>query len=513
VVKNKGEAMRAIKMKICNMMQLRGDFAEVSELSSSNRVGIAGRTLLCKNSVKRVIAVIGTGYVGLVTGAGLAEFGNDVICADINQLKMTALQRGEIPIYEPGLEQLVMRTVGLGKLSFTSDVEQAIRNADVIFIAVGTPMGQDGAADMTEVESVIQSIAKNHCKYQVIVTKSTVPIGTGKRLKQLLLSNGLHADDFDIVSNPEFLREGSAVLDFLEPDRIIIGADSTDVIAIMCSIYETLISNKIPCVFTDVVSAEMTKYAANAFLATKLSFINEIANLCDKVGANVRTVAYAMGLDHRISPRFFNPGPGFGGYCFPKDTQALLWSAKNNHVALHTIQAALLTNASQQLIAVKKLQHLLKKQHGSDSLHNKTVAVLGLAFKANTDDIRCSPACAVVQELLSLGATVKCYDPAAMIHAKREIPLAIYCVDPYETVKGADAILVMTEWDEFKQLDWDYVAESVTSKVIVDARNILNPLQLKSLGFMCDAIGLSCLYRNETGKSKTIVPLYQMIEI
>ena len=463
-------------------------------------------------ALKKTIAVIGTGYVGLVTGAGLAHFGNHVVCADIDSKKIERLQYGEIPIYEPTLDALVQRNVALGRLIFTDKVNQAIKDADIIFIAVGTPMDEDGSADLAAVESVVRSIAKYHNGYKIIVTKSTVPIGTGKKLKALLRESGLKDSDFALVSNPEFLREGSAVQDFLEPDRLVIGSDSSEALSAMCAIYEPLVHNKTPTVFTDITSAETIKYASNAFLATKLSFINEVANLCDKTGADIKTVAYAMGLDHRISPRFLNPGPGFGGSCFPKDTQALLYTAKLLDITLHTVQAALTTNKLQQLIAVNKLQALLKRENKDDTLDKKTVAVLGLAFKAQTDDIRYSPATATIAKLLELGATVQCYDPEAMANTRREFPYITYCSSAYDAVKNADAILIMTEWDEFKQLDYKYISTLVNQKIIIDTRNILDPVELKELGFVCDMVGQSYLCKNKKSK-KNMVPMhvYRMI--
>jgi UDPglucose 6-dehydrogenase len=478
-----------------------------------NQKGAIGKRFLKEHKDKQVIAIIGTGYVGLVTGAGLAEFGNQVICADIDAQKIVRLRRNVIPIYEPGLEELVMHNVDRGRLSFTYDVEQAIAEADIIFIAVNTPMGANGAANMHDLESVIQMIIKVHHKYQIIVTKSTVPIGTGAKIKQLLLDSGLKRDDFDIVSNPEFLREGSAVQDFLKPDRIVIGTDSRSALEIMCSIYDSLLKNNVPYIFTNIVSAEMIKYATNAFLATKISLINEIANLCDKTNADVKTVAYAMGLDHRISPQFLNPGPGFGGSCFLKDAQALLSIAKKYNVQLHTVNAALAANKTQQLIPIKKMLRLLHQRYEKNALKGKTIAVLGLAFKANTDDIRHSPACTVVRELIQLGATVQCYDPVAMHNAAKEISEVIYCDDLYSAVKNADAVIVMTEWDEFKKINWEWVATLMRQKIVIDARNILDPAQLQALNFVGDAIGQSYLYKSKKKNGKVVMPMYRMVAV
>lgn len=461
---------------------------------------------------KKIVAIIGTGYVGLVSGAGLAEFGNQVICADINSEKIAALNNGIIPIYEPGLEQLVERNVHLGRLKFTDDVDTALSVADVIFIAVDTPMSDNGTADLRAVMSVAQSIARNSTKYQVIVTKSTVPIGTGHIIKQMLIKEGMSPNQFDMVSNPEFLREGSAVKDFLEPDRIVIGSESTDALAVMCSIYNRLIhDNHIPYVFTNITSAEMTKYASNAFLAVKLSFINEIANLCDKTGADVKTVALAMGLDKRISALFLKPGPGFGGSCFPKDTQALLLIGQKYSVTLHTVDAALQTNKRQHHVPIYKLLHLMNIQKTEHCLLGKKIAVLGAAFKADTDDIRYSPACVVMKHLIALGADVSCYDPAAMHNASRELPSVNFCNNPYQATKEADAIIIMTEWEEFKQLDWESIAREVNQKIVIDARNLIKPEELKSLGFAIDMIGLSYLCHKNI--EKTMVPVYKIISI
>lgn len=463
-----------------------------------------------------IIAVIGTGYVGLVTGAGLAEFGNYVICADINNDKIRSLQKGMIPIYEHGLTEIVTRNVELGRLMFTSNIQAAIKNADVIFIAVGTPMDDDGSADLTAVEAVINSISTHLNKHKIIVTKSTVPIGTGKEIEKMLRAKGVKKELFDVVSNPEFLREGCAVNDFLNPDRLVIGTESDYALTVMCKIYEPLITNKTAYVFTNIVTAETIKYAANAFLSTKVSFINEIANLCDVTGADVQTVGYAMGLDHRISPHFLRPGPGFGGSCFPKDTQALLHMAKKHQIALHTVQGALEANRLQHKVPVKKLKKLFEQQNfAPNCLAHKTIAILGLAFKANTDDIRHSPTIKVIETLQEHGAQIKVYDPAAMDNMRRMFPDLTYCSSLYDAVTNADGIIIMTEWDEFKQMDLERVAKLVKQKYIIDARNIINPIYLQELGFICDTIGLSYLCKNKREHHRRFIPmhLYKMVPI
>jgi UDPglucose 6-dehydrogenase len=441
-----------------------------------------------------VVVVIGTGYVGLVTGAGLAEFGNTVVCADIMKEKIDQLNQGRIPIFEPELKELVEKNVKRQRLSFTHHVVEAIQAADIIIIAVGTPRGDDGCADLTAFYSVIETIATHMNKYKVIITKSTVPIGTGMVVQNLLIERyGIDPQLFDLVSNPEFLREGSAVRDFLLPDRLVVGIESERVLEKMYAMYAPLIECGIPHVLTNIVSAEMIKYASNAFLATKLSFINEIANLCDKTGADVHTVACAMGLDKRISPYFLRPGPGFGGSCFPKDIQALLYTARNHEVVCSVIEGALETNERQKHVPVEKLTQLFSKRFGIDSVQGKCIAVLGLAFKGNTDDIRFSPAITVIQLLLERGARVKAYDPLAMEKTKEILPDVTYCTSAYEAAKNADAVIIMTEWEEFKNLDMQKMGQLMRAAILVDARGLLHPDELKQYGFLCETIGQSYL--------------------
>ncbi len=431
-----------------------------------------------------IITVIGTGYVGLVTGAGLASLGNKVICADIATEKIAQLNKGIIPIYEPDLKELVAYGVEQNQLSFTTDVASAIEQASIVFIAVGTPMDDDGAADLRTFNAVAQTIALHLNSHKTIVTKSTVPVGTGEYLAELFVNAyGIDPELFTLISNPEFLREGSAVYDFLNPDRVVIGAEKETAFDTMALVYRQLIEDGIPFIWTTMPTSELIKYASNAFLATKLSFINEIANLCDATGAHAKTVAHAMGLDSRISPRFLNPGPGYGGSCFPKDTQALVHIAKEHNITLNTVIGGMQTNDTQQLVPVQKLHAALPSCHG------KTIAILGLAFKANTDDIRYSPALTVINALLQEGATLCVYDPAAMQNTATIFPTLTYCNSSYEAATGTDALIIMTEWDEFKYLNLNTLKELMRGSIIIDARNLLHADQVQKHGFYYDGIG------------------------
>ncbi len=452
--------------------------------------------------------MIGTGYVGLVTGACLAEIGNDVICADIDAQKIENLKNGIMPIYEQGLADIVERNVNVGRLYFTYDISDAIQAADIIFIAVGTPMGDDGSADLSYVNAVVKTIAENMNSYKIIVTKSTVPVGTGKNIR-MQLEQLYHIDptQFSIASNPEFLREGLAVYDFLHPDRLIIGTDSDIALIGLCEVYEPFLAAGVNHVLTDIQTAEMIKYASNSFLSVKISYINEIANLCDATNANVTTVAYAMGLDHRISPYFLNPGPGFGGSCFPKDSQALVYIAQQHGLPFHTVQAALDANKLQQQKPVEKLIKLVKDHYQQD-LCGKTVAVLGLAFKANTDDVRYSPAITTIQMLLDSNVTVHAYDPIAMANMRILFPDITYCATLYEAAKDADAMIIVTDWDEMKQMDFSRIKQLMKQPIIIDARNIISPDALKQLGFVCDNIGQSFLCKKYNECVKKLVPIH-----
>ena len=430
------------------------------------------------------ITVIGTGYVGLVSGSGLADFGNHVTCIDVNGKRINSLSSGHIPFFEPGLTEIVERNMAADRLYFSTDVIGAISEADVIFIAVWTPMDSDGSADLSAIKDVSKTIGENIKSYTLIATKSTVPIGTGEIINSIISEHAPQSTIFDVVSNPEFLREGSAVRDFLFPDRVIIGTDSDQAIEIMREIYRPLFLNETPFIFTDIPTAETIKYASNAFLAVKVSYINELANLCDATGADIHVVARAMGLDGRISPKFLHPGPGFGGSCFPKDTRALIHSAETEGVELKVVKAAADANEVQIDVIIKKLEQLT-----SNSLNDERVAVLGLAFKANTDDIRESRAVVMVDYLLSREAEVAVYDPAAMSNMKQLYPDLDYAESVESAVRGASAVLVMTDWNEFRGMDLAHIGELMEKKVIVDAKNLLSREQLAENGFAFEGVG------------------------
>ena len=430
------------------------------------------------------ITVIGTGYVGLVSGSGLADFGNYVTCVDVDDERINLLSSGHIPFFEPGLKEIVERNMAADRLCFSTDVSGAISQADVIFIAVWTPMDGDGSADLSAVKDVSKTIGENINSYTLIATKSTVPIGTREIINSIISEHAPQNSTFDVVSNPEFLREGSAVRDFLLPNRVIIGTDSEQAVELMREIYRPLFLNETPFVFTDIPTAETIKYASNAFLAVKVSYINELANLCDATGADIHVVARAMGLDGRISPKFLHPGPGFGGSCFPKDTRALIHSAEIKGVELKVVKAAADANEAQIDVIIKKLERL-----AGGSLKGKRVAVMGLAFKANTDDIRESRAVAMVDYLLSREAEVAVYDPAAMSNMKLLYPDLDYADSVESAVKGASAALVMTDWNEFRGLDLAHIGELMKKKVIVDAKNLLSREQLAENGFAFEGVG------------------------
>jgi UDPglucose 6-dehydrogenase len=436
------------------------------------------------NDIK--IAVIGVGYVGLVTGAGLADIGNSVICADIDTHKIECLQQGIVPIYEPGLDAVIERNVQEKRLYFSTDIAQAIRDSNVIFIAVGTPMSDDGSADLHYIYSVVETIAHSLDSYKVICTKSTVPVGTGYQLRSILLDRGISRELFDMASNPEFLREGSAVGDFLHPDRIVIGSESEKAKTIMNMVYKKMIDAGVPVLHTNIVSSEAIKYASNGLLAIKVSYINEIANLCKACGARIYDVAKGMGLDNRIGDKFLNPGPGYGGSCFPKDCQALVHMAKQYNTPMRIIQASIDANNYQKEVAVQRLMDI------TGPLKNKVVAVLGLAFKANTDDVRYSPSINTIEKLLEQGARVKAYDPVASKNMQKLFPpdLIEYCKTPYEAANNAHAIIIMTEWPEFKFLDLEKLGQVMASHVIVDMRGMIKLDQAEKAGFKFDPIGV-----------------------
>ena len=430
------------------------------------------------------IAIIGTGYVGLVTGAGMAEFGNKVICTDIDQIKIDNINSGAIPIYEPGLEEIINRNMKNNRLSFSSNIEESILESDVIVIAVGTPLGESGQADMSFVFSVAKTISKNINDYKIIVTKSTVPIGSGIQIVDLINGELNNPKLFDYVSNPEFLREGSALKDFLWPDRVIIGTNSEKAYKVMRNVYRPLYINKNPIVHTSIETAEMIKYASNSFLALKISYINEIANLCEAVGADVHKVANAMGQDGRISDKFLHPGPGFGGSCFPKDLEALLSISEKNNVKLETVESAIIANRKQKKRMEEKLVSLF-----SGDIKKKTIAVLGLSFKANTDDVRESPSINMINSILSMGGFVNAYDPIANNEMAKVINNINYFDSLYDAVNDADAAVVMTEWNEFRSLDLKKIKSKMRGNVILDTRNIINMKELSGLGFIYDNVG------------------------
>ncbi|HLE62973.1 MAG TPA: UDP-glucose/GDP-mannose dehydrogenase family protein [Pyrinomonadaceae bacterium] len=429
------------------------------------------------------IAVIGTGYVGLVTGACFAEFGVDVTCVDVSEEKIARLNSGLMPIYEPGLEQLVSKNVQAGRLRFTTDIKPAVEQALVIFLAVGTPPKPDGSPDLGFVEAAARSIAEHMNGYKVIVTKSTVPIGTGEHLRKLISQGQKKRVNFGIVSNPEFLREGAAINDFMRPDRVVIGTADEEAAAIMKDLYRPLYLIEAPFVITSLEAAELTKYAANAFLAMKISFINEIANLCDKIGCDVHDVARAMGMDRRIGGKFLHPGPGFGGSCFPKDTQALASVARNFECDSLIVDAVMEVNRRQRQGMVPKIEKLVGE------LNDKKIAVLGLAFKPETDDMREAPSLEIIRSLLEQGVKVHAYDPVAMSEAAKLLPEVEYAEDEYAAVKDADALVFITEWNQFRALDMSRIRDLMKHPRIADLRNIYDPADMRELGFEYIGVG------------------------
>ncbi len=437
------------------------------------------------------IAVIGTGYVGLVSGACLADFGNFVTCCDIDAQKIEKLQQGRIPIYEPGLDDVVERNSKAGRLFFTVNINDTIDNVEVVFIAVGTPPFEDGSADLSYVMQAADQIAASMNDYKVIVNKSTVPIGTGKLVKERiaagLMSRGRADIEFDIVSNPEFLREGSAVQDFMRHDRVVIGSDSARARQVMKDVYRALYLNETPFIETSVETAEMIKYASNAFLAIKITYINEIANLCEAVGANVLDVAKAMGKDGRIGPKFLHPGPGYGGSCFPKDTRAMAGIGRKSGAALSLVEAAIEANERQKLKMVDKVEHALGELKGA------IIAILGLSFKPNTDDMREAPVLTIIEGLIRKGAVCNVYDPAAMQEARWRLKhfgqAVIFCEDEYAALKNADALVIVTEWNQFRNLDLEKVKNELRRPVFIDLRNIYRRADVEQKGFHYVGVG------------------------
>ncbi len=429
------------------------------------------------------ICIIGTGYVGLITGACFAEFGLNVTCVDNDEKKLRSMKKGILPFYEPGLEELLQRNLKAGRIHLTTNTSEAVDSSLVIFIAVGTPPRGDGSADIKHVEDVAREIATHIKSYKVIVTKSTVPVGTGERLRKIISKNLKETVDFDIVSNPEFLREGAGIEDFMRPNRVVIGASSAQAVAILKDLYRPLYLIETPFVITDVKTAELIKYASNAFLATKVSFINEIANLCETIGADVQIVAKTMGLDRRIGPKFLHAGPGYGGSCFPKDTLALLQIAKNSNVALGIIEAVIKANEKQKEKAVKKIKDTMSPLKG------KTICMLGLSFKPNTNDLRDAPSLYIINKLLKAGARIKAHDPVAMKDAKKIFPKITYCRDAYDAAKGTDAVVIVTEWNQFRNLDFNKIKKLAKGTFFFDLRNIYKPDKIRELGFKYYSVG------------------------
>jgi len=484
------------------------------------------------------ICIIGTGYVGLVTGTCLADFGLQVTCVDQDEQKINLLNSRGVPIYEPNLEALIKKNISANRLTFTTDLKKSVKQSKVIFIAVGTPSNDDGSANLKQIEKAAQQIATSLNEYKVIVNKSTVPIGTATKIKEIINKNqtlslrategsaAIHSSviarersdrsnpkpnrrtgvspvynviarseatkqsqptskpfDFDIVSNPEFLREGSAVYDFTHPDKIVIGTTSPKALKIMQEIYRPLYLIDTPFVITNFETAELIKHACNAFLATKITFINEIANLCDKVGADVHQIAKAMGLDGRISPKFLHPGPGYGGSCFPKDTEALYHFAINCGYEFKLLKGVISANKRQRELMIEKI-----KRH-TENLKGKTIGILGLAFKQNTDDIRKSPAIDIIKLLLKEGAKIKCFDPLAMDNSRKILPNLTYCQDEYETARNSHALVILTEWNQFRNIDLSKIKNLLKTPILIDFRNLYEPSQTKSLGFIYEGVG------------------------
>jgi UDPglucose 6-dehydrogenase len=440
------------------------------------------------------ICIIGTGYVGLVTGTCLSDFGLEVTCVDKDSEKIKGLNSGKVPIYEPNLESLIKKNVTAGRLNFTTDIKKTIKQSKAIFIAVGTPPNDDGSANLKQIEKAARQIARYINDYKVIVNKSTVPIGTAAKIKEIInkyqtlslrATKGSAAipSTFDVVSNPEFLREGSAVYDFTHPDKIVIGTNSEKALKIMQEIYRPLYLIDTPFVITNPETAELIKYACNAFLATKITFINEIANLCDKVGADVHQIAKAMGLDGRISPKFLHPGPGYGGSCFPKDTRALCSIAEHYGYEFKSLKAVVSANKRQRELMVGKIKRLV------GDLKGKVIGILGLAFKQNTDDIRESASIGIIKILLKEGAKVKCFDPLAMDNTKKILPDITYYENEYEVAEGSDCLVIATEWNQFRNLDLLKIKKLLKTPILVDLRNLYELEKVRKLGFIYEGVG------------------------
>jgi UDPglucose 6-dehydrogenase len=431
------------------------------------------------------ITVVGTGYVGLLTSVGLADFGNTVTGVDIDKKKIDLLNSGKAPIYEPGIEEYLNRNLKSGRLKFSADVGDAIRNSEVVFIAVGTPAKENGEADLSFVHSVAKAVAENLNSYKVVITKSTVPVGTNAWIRDEI-NKMSGKTDFDVVSNPEFLREGKAVHDFFHPDRVVVGSESLKAKEVLEDIYRSLYINQTPFVWCNLETAEMIKYASNAFLAVKITFINQIANLSEAVGADVQVIAKAMGMDGRISPKFLHPGPGYGGSCFPKDTRALAETGEKYGVSMSLIREVISSNEAQKIRMVSKLEKI------AGSLKGKTVAFLGLAFKPETDDVREAPALTIIPELIKKGAVVKAHDPKGTENFKKEIgPLngLFYYENEFEAAKDADLLFICTEWNEYRNMDFEKLKKQMNGSKILDARNCVNKEDAEKAGFVYKGVG------------------------
>lgn len=431
------------------------------------------------------ICVIGAGYVGLVTGACFAEFGNHVTCVDKDEGKLQSLRSGEVPFFEPGLDELVSRNVEAGRLEFSGDLEAAVKDSLIVFVAVGTPRGSDGRADLSYIEEAAHQVGCCLDGYKLVVTKSTVPAGTGRKIRGIVEKASGGRSNFGVASNPEFLREGSAIEDFMRPNRIVIGAEEDAAIAILRDLYRPLFLIETPFVITDVVTAELIKYASNAFLATKISFINEMANLCEALGGDVHTVAKGMGLDGRIGSKFLHPGPGFGGSCLPKDTRALIQLAADAGESFKVVEAAVAVNEERIPRMIRKIE-----EAADGDLSERTVALLGLTFKPNTDDLRESPALAILEALIETGANLRVYDPVVMDAVrKRNLSRVTFCDDEYDAAAGADVLAIATEWNQFRGLHWDRLRETMRFAAVADLRNVYNPEPMRAAGFRYVSVG------------------------
>lgn len=437
------------------------------------------------------IAIVGTGYVGLVSGTCFAEMGVNVTCVDVNQAKIDSLQKGEIPIYEPGLDEMVLRNQREGRLHFTTDLTSVLDDVEMVFSAVGTPPDEDGSADLQYVLAVARTFGQNIKKYTVLVTKSTVPVGTAKKVKAVIQEEldkrGVNIP-FDVASNPEFLKEGSAITDFMKPDRVVVGVESEQAKELMTRLYRPMMLNNFRVIFTDIPSAEMIKYAANSMLATRISFMNDIANLCELVGADVNMVRKGIGSDTRIGSKFLYPGCGYGGSCFPKDVKALIKTAEKNGYKMSVLKAVEDVNEYQKTVLFKKLA---KRFGGAENLKDKTIAMWGLAFKPETDDMREATALVLIDLLTKAGATVRVYDPVAMNECKRRVgDIVTYCNDMYEVLLDADALLLVTEWKQFRMPSFGVMKKSMRNALIIDGRNIYDAKELAEAGFEYSAIGV-----------------------